>query len=112
MSEGRIPLSTCESLGVVLSVDDDPTSDTVGFFWTDGSDTDQPANGEFVAGSWVAGSYNSRSKTAEARTHTAGNSAAVTPGQTISTAGDYRLWARVVSATEAPVIDLGVWTFY
>lgn len=112
MSDGRIPLTTVESLAVPLRADADPTSETVAFYWTTGADTDQPAPGEFIAGTWVAGSYDTRTKWAEARTHTAGATGGPrTPAQEL-TAGDWRLWARITTATEAPVIDCGVWTFY
>lgn len=108
----RVPLSTCESVRVRLHADSDPTAETVEFYFTDGSDMNQPTNAQFIAGSWVAGSWDSRSGWSEANTHTVGASVNKVPSQLLGAAGVFRLWARVVTATQAPVIDCGTWEFY
>ena len=106
----QLPATTSEKLSVFVSTDSDPTGESVAYAVTSGDDyAPQPTS--FTAGTWVSGSYSAATGGADSLTPLIGDTGA-TPAAVIGVvAGTYRLWVRVTSATEAPVIDLGLITF-
>ncbi len=108
-SPRRLPATTSQKELVRIYADADPTGATIEFGVTTGPlSSAQPSS--WVAGTWDT--WTAAASSATSLTPLIGSATATPPATIAVTAGTYRLWVRISTGTERPVIDLGLLEAY
>lgn len=108
-SPRRLAATTSQKEPARVYADADPTGATIEFGVTTGPlSSTQPSS--WVAGDWDT--WTASTGSATALTPRIGSATATPAAQIAVTAGTWRLWVRVTTASERPVIDLGLLEAY
>lgn len=108
-SPRRLPATTSQKEPARIYADADPTGATIEFGVTTGPlSSTQPSS--WVAGDWDT--WTASAGSATAFTPLIGSATADPAAEIAVTAGTYRLWVRISTGIERPVLDLGLLEAY